>query len=134
MNKITQAEAARLKGVKRQRINQLVKSGRLILDKAGLLNTEDVLSLTEGKRGRPKLSYTELIKRNPTFLFKVNEEVLWSHKPRDGFGYSVWIYGKVNKIGSKRIEIRFTDQTGNLITSWVKPERLSTITNETSDR
>ena len=54
---VTQTEAARLKEVSRQRIGQLVKSGRLKTIGEGhdaLISVEDLMNLTEGTRGRPR--------------------------------------------------------------------------------
>lgn len=56
---VTQAEAAKLRGVSRQRIGQLVKSGRLKTVGEGhdaLISVEDLMNLTEGKKGRPRKS------------------------------------------------------------------------------
>jgi len=54
---ISQAEAARIRGVSRQAIAKLVQNGRLHSIKVGghvLVNREDVETFEPGKPGRPK--------------------------------------------------------------------------------
>lgn len=54
---VSQTEAARLRGVSRQRIGQLVKSGRLRAVGEGhdaLISVENLMNLEEGKKGRPR--------------------------------------------------------------------------------
>lgn len=54
---VSQSEAAKLRGVSRQRIGQLVKSGCLKTVGEGhdaLISVENLINLTEGKKGRPR--------------------------------------------------------------------------------
>ena len=63
---VSQSEAAKLRGVSRQRIGQLVKSGRLNTVGEGhdaLISVEDLMSLTEAKKGRPRKSEENTIDR-----------------------------------------------------------------------
>jgi len=148
---ITQATAARLRGVSRQRINQLVKDGRLTVAKLpsgepieGAVYQDEVLGLEEGKRGRPRLTEDELAARQ-NHDFKDGEHVIWKHTPRDGYGYSILIPATIDKIGGKRICLTFltpiasdnermikdpvlaTDGSGRMCyveTAWVKPDVL----------
>lgn len=129
---ITQAQAARLRGVSRQRIEQLVKAGRLRqatskgnVPIVGAVYQEDVLNLTEGKRGRPTLPPNELVKRRGHDL-TIGEEVVWVFTPRDGFGFSVLVPATVTKVGDKRVRISFTNPVAsdNEHEAWASPESL----------
>lgn len=132
-NIISQADAARLRGVSRERINQLVKAKRLRVATTpegeplkGMVYSEDVLNLTEGKRGRPRLTDEERAARNP-HGFKVGQTVIWRHTPRDGYGFSILIPATVAKVGGKRISLSFvpvvaSDNGQASNTAWAKPE------------
>lgn len=66
---ITQAEAARLKGVSRQAINNLIKKGRLktlVIASVTFVDKEDILSFSRLKAGRPiKLNNGQTSISNP---------------------------------------------------------------------
>lgn len=53
-NLITQAEAARLRGVSRSRISMLVKKGRLVVYNGKYLDKTEVMSLQPKKSGAPR--------------------------------------------------------------------------------
>lgn len=55
---LSQAEAARVRGVSRQAISKLIKAGRLKTLEVGghvLVSKEDIHKFEPGKAGRPKL-------------------------------------------------------------------------------
>ena len=143
-NIITQATAARLKEVSRQRIHQLVKDGRLSVARLpsgevveGAVYQSEVESLVEGKRGRPRLSEEELASRL-NHDFKEGESVIWKHTPRDGYGYSILLPATVTKLGNKRVCLEFLipaapDNVPKLETAWVKPEVLLRKLDESLD-
>lgn len=135
---ISQADAARLRGVSRQRIEQLIKSGRLtpIQDlKYGrsdkrkiMLDREEVLNLQDGNRGRPKLSDTEKRERAFRHGFFVGQNVTYKSHVRD---YSIAVEAVIVKSGQKRIKIEFEDATGQRVQSWVRPEDIEPMSEPT---
>lgn len=122
---ISQTQAARLRKISRQRINQLVNAKRLTVpvDEYGVeirggVYLDEVLSLTEGPKGRPRLSSEErTVRRLDEYM--VGDLVHWEHVPRDGYGYKVSIAGTVVKVGAKKLKLKFQTASGESLTAWV---------------
>lgn len=126
---ISQTQAAKLRKISRQRIHQLVSSQRLTVpvDESGKevrggVYLDEVLSLTEGPRGRPRLSEEEKVARGLDDSFKVGDAVSWSHVPRDGYGFSITLEGTVLKAAVKKLKVMFRDADGVPRTAWVRKE------------
>ncbi len=126
---INQADAAVLRGVTRQRIEQLIKAGRLTPVKVTLfgreklcLNKNEVLALQDGRRGRPRLTSNQLRERAARHGFLEAQEVTYHQPIRD---YKVTIPAVVIKSGEKRVKIQFSDSFNRQVSAWVKPEQLA---------
>ncbi len=116
--RISQTEAARLRGVTRQRISELVANGRLSKPPEGGVYEDEVRSLIIVKRGRPYLTEKEREVRG-IGLFEIGDKVNWNFFPRDAYGYSINLSGEVIKISAKRIKISFSDSNGKECTGWI---------------
>lgn len=114
MEIITQSNAARLIGVSRQRINQLVKEARFTTPvKDGVpmhraLYLDEVLNLQSKKRGRPKKLYNDWFKLGDT----INCVVKLGRTP-------VELTAKVIEINVK-IKVEFQNGWGGSATTWIK--------------
>lgn len=126
---VTQAQAANIRNVKRQRIGQLIKKGKLQLIN-GKLSLEEVLSYDNSSRGgRPRLDPKEVERRmsnHPAVRMglKVGHEITWKLEPKNGYGYSVEVPGTILKIG-RRIRLNIIAADGDVNTISTKPEFLS---------
>lgn len=125
---INQSTAARLRGVSRQRISELYSKGRFTIpvdDKGkevrGAIYLDELETLAEGKRGRPPLTEEQRTERG-LGRFSKGDTVVWEHKPRDGFGYTINITGTVEKVGASRVLLNFKGGDGNLTTAWVNQD------------
>jgi len=125
---VNQSAAARMRGVSRQRISELVSKGRFTtpVDEAGKLikgavYVDEVENLIEAKRGRPSLTLEERKERGLD-LFQVNDTVVWKHAPRGGFGFTIDITARVQKIALKKLLLEFKNGDGELQTTWVQKE------------
>jgi hypothetical protein len=114
---INQSHAARIKGVSRQRINELVSKGRFSVPEdadgnlmKGTVYLDEVLNLERGQRGRPRKSQTE--------WFIAGETVLWNFSPRSSYGYSLPIVAKIVKTSTKKIQLEFTGGDGEQHFAW----------------
>ena len=122
---INQSSAARIRGVSRQRISELYAKGRFTIpvdetgkQVKGAIYLDEVESLTEGSRGRPKLTAEQRAERGLD-TYKVGDRIGWTHKPRDGYGYTINIDAVVVKIGARRLLLEFKDGNDNVTTAWV---------------
>jgi hypothetical protein len=118
---ISQSHAARLRGVSRQRISELVLNGRFTVPtdpKGHLINgtvyLDEIINFEEGSAGRPRKSGID--------WFAVGESVLWNLKPRNGYGYILPIVGKIVKSSNKRIQLAFTGGDGAKHVAWANRE------------
>lgn len=131
---INQSTAARLRGVSRQRISELYSKGRFTIpvdDKGkevrGAIYLDELETLSEGKRGRPPLTEEQRAERGLD-VYHVGDMVVWEHKPRDGFGYKIKINARVEKVGTTRLLLEFTNGDGLDTTAWVNKEHIAETT------
>ena len=127
---ISQADAARLKGVTRQRIEQLIKAERLTLHEVKIfgrqkkrLDKNQVLDLEEGTRGRPRLSTSERNSRGEHLHgYTLGQPVFYSQYIK---GLQVTVEAEVVKVGAKRIRIEYLDAEDKPTQGWVRPDMLT---------
>lgn len=122
---INQTQAAQIRGVSRQRISELYSQGRFTVptdesgkELRGAVYLDEVETLTEAKRGRPRLSEEERAARELD-AYHVGDWVVWRHTPRDGYGYGIDINAKVVKVGAARLYLEFKDAKGKEHSTWV---------------
>ena len=128
---ISQADAARLKGVTRQRIEQLIKAGRLTPQTIKVFGREktrldknQVLGLEEGTRGRPRLSDSVRDSREHLHGYVVGQPVCYSQYVK---GLNVTVEASVVKVGAKRIRIEYLNTEDEPTQGWVRPDMLTRV-------
>lgn len=114
---ITQSHAARIRGVSRSRINELVKEGRFSVpvdingkEINGAIYLDEIVNFTELKRGRPAI-------QKPN-RFVAGDNIIWKLEPRGGYGYIIPIIATVIKNSNKRIQIKFVGGDGEEHYAW----------------
>ena len=123
---INQSSAARIRGVSRQRISELYSKGRFTIpvdettgkEVRGAIYLDELESLTDAKRGRPALTPEQRAERGLD-AYHVGDSVVWKHTPRDGYGYSININARVDKVGLSRLHLEFENADGVLEAAWV---------------
>lgn len=93
----------------------------------GAVYLDEVESMMEGKRGRPRLTEEERAARGLDD-YHVGDTVRWLHVPRDGYGHHIEIFAEVRKVGSKRLLLEFGDGAGKTQTAWVNKEYIAETT------
>jgi hypothetical protein len=56
--------------------------------------------------------------------FKINDQVVWLHEPRGGYGYIYPVNAKITRITLKKIQIEVVKKNGEKVCRWVLPEKL----------
>lgn len=127
---INQSHAARIRGVSRQRISELYAKGRFTIpvdengrEVKGAIYQDEVETLVEARRGRPRLSDEQRAERGLD-TFHVGDEVVWRHKPRDGFGYEIAIDAVITKVGATRVQVNFKNAEGVVMNAWVNKSNI----------
>lgn len=112
----------------RQRISELYSKGRFTIPKdetgaevRGAVYLDEVETLSEGKRGRPPLTDEQRAERGLD-VYHVDDWVEWTHTPRNSYGFSIPISGRIDKVGLKRLLLVFNDAEGEEQAAWV-PKR-----------
>lgn len=123
---VNQADAARAKGVSRQRIFQLYSKGKFTIpvdengnEVRGALYLDEVMAMEKGKHGRPRLDDDVPPKRG-LCAFKIGDTIVWKHKPRDGYGFKIEIKSKVKKLAPSKLLITFKDGNRKIKSVWVR--------------
>lgn len=131
---ITQSHAARLRGVTRQAIHDLVQKHKIKTacdaegnELSGMVYLSEVLNFTAEKNGRPRLNEAEAAARR-THNIEAGAPVIWLHKPRDGYGFILAIPAKVVRAGVKRVRLSFIHPASdNEQLAWVRPEDVTPL-------
>lgn len=130
---INQSTAARLRGVSRQRFSELYSKGRFTIpvdekgqEVRGAIYLDELETLTEGKRGRPPLTEEQRAERGLD-RFRIGDTVVWEHKPRDAYGFTINITAKVEKVGAARVLLNFKNGEGAEDTAWVSQDHCTLL-------
>lgn len=131
---ISQSHAARLRGVARQRINELVSKDRFTTptddsgaEIKGSVYLDEVLNLVAGERGRPRRNS---VKDN---WFKKGDTVIWNLIPRGGYGFTIPIIAAVIKISAKKIQLHFTGGDNSEYFAWANRDDCKIFESGASD-
>lgn len=131
---VNQADAARAKGLSRQRIGQLYLKGVFTTpvdedgnEIRGALYLDEVMALEKRKHGRPKLAVKKRPKRTLA-AFDIGDTVIWKHTPRDGYGFTINIESTVLKLNTSKLLLRFKDGNRRVKTVWVSKNQCEVVT------